>query len=52
MFGLFSSPTATERALTPAKDTWLGRLLLHQLPNPIKAPFLTIYYLIIHLKLF
>jgi len=42
VFGLFSSPTATERALTPAKDTWLGKLLPYQLPNPIKASFLTI----------
>ena len=51
MFGLYSSPTATERALTPAKDTWLGRPLPYQLPNPIKASFLTIYYFIIHLEL-
>jgi len=47
MFGLFFSPTATERALTPAKDTWLGRLLSYQLPNPIKASLPTNYYFII-----
>jgi len=41
MFGLFSSPTAAERALTPAKDRWLGEHLPHQLPNPIKAFFTT-----------
>ena len=45
MFGLYSSPTATERAPTPAKDTWLGKLLPYQLPNPIKASFPTIYLL-------
>ncbi len=47
VFGLFFSPTATERALTPAKDTWLGRPLPHQLPNPIKASLLTINNFII-----